>query len=54
MYADSKSMPSNEVYLLFKKNGILKILDEDYDLIHGMSFQYIIDEIDKMLRGETH
>ncbi|MCL2007257.1 MAG: DUF3791 domain-containing protein [Treponema sp.] len=32
LYADRKSMPSNEVFKLFEKNGILRMLDEDYDI----------------------
>ena len=35
-YADKKSIPSNEVFSLFEDNGILKMLDDDYDILHGM------------------
>jgi hypothetical protein len=48
-YADMKGMPSNEVFRLFEKNGILRMLDEDYDLLHGHGFEYIVNDIGKML-----
>ena len=49
LYADKKSTPSNEVYALFEKNGILKMLDEDYDILHGHGFEYIIHDIDAII-----
>jgi len=48
-YADHKSMPSNEVYSLFEKNGILQMLDEDYDVLHGHGFEYVIHDIDQII-----
>jgi hypothetical protein len=48
-YADMKKMPSNEVFRLFEENGILRMLDEDYDLLHGHGFEYIADDIDNIL-----
>lgn len=48
-YADYKKMPSNEVYKIFEKNEILKMLDEDYDILHGFGFEYIVREIDQIL-----
>ena len=53
LYADHKSIPSNEVYNIFEENGVLKMLDEDYDFIHGLGFQYVIDEIEQFLGGDT-
>ena len=35
LYADHKSIPGNEAYTLFEKNGILQMLDEDYETLHG-------------------
>jgi hypothetical protein len=49
LYADYKLLPSNEVYALFENNGILKMLDEDYDLLHGHGFQYIFHDIDTII-----
>ena len=42
-------MPSNEVYALFEKNGILQMLDDDYDMLHGHGFEYVIHDIDQIL-----
>ena len=50
-YADYKSMPSNEVYVLFEKNGIIQMLDDDYDLLHGHGFEYIIQDIERILEN---
>ena len=49
LYADHKSIPSNEVYTLFEKNGVLQMLDDDYDILHGHGFEYIINDIEEML-----
>jgi len=50
-YADYKSMPSNEVYRLFEKNKVIDMLDEDYDVLHGFGFEYIIKDIDEFIGG---
>ena len=51
-YADYKKIPSNEVYTLFDKTGVLKMLDEDYDDLHGFGFEYIVRDIDQYLGGD--
>jgi len=51
LYADRKSMPSNEVYSLFENKGILKMLDEDYELLHGHGFDYVISDIDQIMEN---
>ena len=51
-YADYKSIPSNEVYTLFEKNGVLEMLDRDYDILHGFGFEYIVRDIDIFLGGD--
>ena len=53
LYADKKSIPSNEVYKLFEKNGILKMLDEDYELLHGHGFDYVLHDIENIIEGST-
>ena len=50
-YADHKSVPSNEVYTLFENNGILKMLDDDYDILHGHGFDYIMHDIDQIIES---
>jgi hypothetical protein len=47
----SQSLPSNEVYSLFKNKGILKMLDEDYELLHGHGFDYVISDIDQIMEN---
>jgi len=54
LYADSKHMPSNEVYELFEEKGVLKMLDEDYEQLHGLGFQFAIGEIEQFLGGDTN
>ena len=49
LYADQKSIPSNEVYSLFEKNGIIQMLDDDYEILHGHGFNYIIQDIEEIL-----
>jgi len=51
-YADKKNIPSNEVYKLFESKGILKMLDEDYDILHGHGFEYVINDIEKVLENK--
>jgi hypothetical protein len=51
LYADNKLMPSNEVYTLFENKGILKMLDDDYDILHGHGFDYVINDIDQIIQS---
>ena len=52
LYADYKSMPSNEAYTLFEKSGILQMLDEDYYDLHGHGFEYVIHDIDTIIGND--
>lgn len=49
LYADHKFVPSNEIYTLFENNGILQMLDNDYDVLHGHGFEYVINDIDTIM-----
>ena len=51
-YADYRSIPSNEVFKLFEKEGVLDMLDQDYDVLHGFGFEYIVRDIDRFLGGD--
>jgi hypothetical protein len=51
-YADRKNIPSNEVYTLFENNRILHMLDDDYDILHGHGFDYILSDIDNILENK--
>jgi len=48
-YADKKHLPGHEVYQLFETNGILQMLDEDYEVLHGHGFDYILCDIERIL-----
>ena len=50
-YADKHSIPSNTVYKLFESRGIIDMLDEDYELLHGHGFQYFINDIENILES---
>ena len=50
-YADKNNMPSNEVYRLFKDEGLLKMLRDDYDDLHGMGMEYMVQFCDDYLKG---
>jgi len=50
-YADKKHIPSHEVYQLFEANGVLQMLDEDYGILHGHGFEYILGDIERYLEG---
>ena len=52
-YADYKSIPSNKVYSLFEKEGVLEMLDRDYDILQGFGFEYIVRDIERFLEGES-
>ena len=52
-YADYKSIPSNEVYKLFEKKGVIGMLDRDYEILHGFGFEYIVRDIDRFMGGEA-
>jgi len=51
-YADKKNIPSNNVYKLFEDTGILQMLDEDYELLHGHGFEYVTGDIERILEGK--
>ncbi len=42
------------MYKLFEKNGILEMLDDDYDILHGFGFEYIVRDIDNILEGKNN
>lgn len=48
-YAQHIHKTSDEVYLLFKRENILKFLEQDYHDLHGMSMEYMMQMIDEYL-----
>ena len=50
-YADHVRRPSNEVYQLFKREGLLDLLRSDYEDLHGMGLEYMMQFCDEYLKG---
>ncbi|MCD7778053.1 MAG: DUF3791 domain-containing protein [Clostridiales bacterium] len=48
-YAEHISMPGNKVYELFKREGLVDFLREDYGDLHGMGKEYLMQLIDNYL-----
>jgi hypothetical protein len=48
-YADKHGIPSNEAYALFENKDIIRMLDDDYELLHGHGFEYVINDIEQIL-----
>lgn len=51
-YAEHIGKPSNEVYELFKKEKVLDLLESDYEDLHGMGMEYLMNLIDEYLGGK--
>ena len=37
------------MYRIFEKSGLLQLLDEDYEALHGMSMEHMMHFIDQYL-----
>ena len=48
-YSNHVNMPSDEVYAMFKKEGLLEMLHNDYEDLHGMSMEYMMQFCDEYL-----
>ena len=48
-YSNHIQKSSDEVFLLFKQEGLLDLLEKDYEDLHGMSMEYIMQFIDEYL-----
>ncbi len=51
LYAEHINRDSTEVYDVFKREGLLSLLENDYDDLHGMSMEYLMQYIDEYLSG---
>lgn len=40
---------STEVYQIFEQEGVLQLLDEEYEDLHGMGMEYLMQFIDEYL-----
>ena len=50
-YAEHIQKPSNEVYALFEREKLLDLLVTDYEDLHGMSLEYLMQFFDEYLGG---
>ena len=51
LYAEHIQKDSTEVYALFVQSGLLELLDSDYEDLHGMSMEYLMQFFDEYLSG---
>lgn len=52
-YAYSTKQPNYEVFKVFENNGIIQLLIDDYDELHGYSHVYINDWISDVLKARS-
>ncbi len=48
-YAQHINKTSDEVYKLFKREKVLDMLENDYEDLHGMGMEYLMQFIDEYL-----
>ena len=52
LYAQHTGKTGPEVYALFKKEKVLDFLENDYEDLHGMGMEYLMQMIDEYLGRE--
>ncbi|MDR3302307.1 MAG: DUF3791 domain-containing protein [Spirochaetaceae bacterium] len=52
LYAERTASPSPAVHRRFTQSGLLDVLISDYEDLHGMSFEYLMQFFDEYLEGE--
>ena len=50
-YAAHTGRPSNEIYVLSAQEGLLELLEQDYEDLHGMGWEYLMQFFDAYLKG---
>ena len=50
-YAQHIGKPSNEVYDLFAREQLIDLLNSDYEDLHGMGLEYLMQFFDEYLNG---
>ena len=50
-YAAHIGVSSPTVYQLFDESGLLLLIENDYDDLHGMSMEYLVGFFDDYLKG---
>ena len=52
-YANHVGKTGSEVYDLFEKSGLLRELDDDYEDLHGMGMETLMQMFDEWLTKEA-
>lgn len=52
-YSYHTRIVGTEVYRIFEEQGILKLLDDDYEDLHGMGMEYLMQFFDEYLGVEA-
>ncbi len=53
-YSRHTQLPGPEVYCLFKQSGLLTLLTQDYEDLHGMGLEALMQYFDEYLSKELH
>lgn len=51
LYAEHTQKDSSDIYALFQNSGLLELLEADYEDLHGMSMEYLMQFFDEFLGG---
>lgn len=51
-YSNYRRIPSTEVFRLFESSGILEQLDTDYEDLHGMGKEWLMNYFDEWIGVE--
>ena len=52
LYAEHTNKDSSEIYVIFQNSGLLNLLESDYEDLHGMSMEYLMQFFDEFLGGK--
>lgn len=52
-YSNHIRRESDEIYRIFAASGLLDLLERDYEDLHGMSMEYLMQFFDEYLEVET-
>lgn len=52
-YSNHIRKAGTEVYRIFEEQGVLKLLDDDYEDLHGMGMEYLMQFFDEYLGVEA-
>ncbi len=49
LYAEHTGKTGPEIYEIFEREGVLELLENDYEDLHGMGMEYLMQMIDEYL-----